>query len=152
MTEVLACIDFSDATAAVVAAAVRLAPTAENRLHLVHVAAPEPELAGYDKGPVAAHTRDDRAGELRAEHAQLRELADQLETSADNAGLIVVPLLVMGQIAPKILEEAERIDAGVIVAGSHGHGKLHHLLLGSVSEQLVKHSPRPVVVVPVGQR
>lgn len=152
MSEVLACVDFSDATDAVLREGARLAHTAGNRLHLIHVAATEPELAGYDQGPVAAHTRDDRAWELRTEHQQLRELAARLEADPEFAGIEVLPLLVMGQTAPKILEEADRIGAGVIVAGSHGHGALHHLILGSVSEQLVKHASRPVVVVPVGQR
>lgn len=145
MSEVLACVDFSDITDDVVAEGARLAQLSDRRLHLIHVAAGEPELAGYDRGPVAAHTRDDRAGELLDEHQRLRELAARLEAD----GLTVVPLLLMGVTADKIIEEADRIDAGTIVAGSHGHGALHHLLLGSVSEALLRHAKRPVVIVPV---
>ena len=152
MSEVLACIDFSDASDAVARVGARVAHTAGNQLHLMHVAGEEPALAGYDKDPMGAHTRDDRAGELLVEHQSLRDLADRLEAEPAYAGLHVVPLLVMGPTEDKILEEAERIDAGLIVVGSHGHGKLHHLLLGSVSEHLLKHSPRPVVVVPVRPR
>lgn len=152
MTEVLCCVDFSDTTDVVLREAAKLAHTAENRLHLIHVAATEPELAGYDKGPVAAHTRDDRAGELRGEHEFLHELAGRLEADEAFAGITITPLLVMGPVVPKILEEADRIDAGTIVCGSHGHSKMHHLLLGSVSEGLIKHSRRPVVVVPVVER
>jgi nucleotide-binding universal stress UspA family protein len=150
VSEVLACVDFSDATDAVAREGARLATTAEQRLHLIHVAAAEAELAGYDKGPVAVHTRDDRADGLRDEHHALRELAARLE--ADVPGLHVVPIMAMGPTVAKILDEAERLDAGTIVVGSHGHGGLHHLLLGSVSEGLIRHSPRPVVVVPVAQR
>lgn len=146
MSEILACVDFSDATDAVAEAAARLASAAGGRLHLVHVAGEEPEIAGYDRGPVAAHTRDERAGELLDEHRALRELAEKLE---QQHGLDVVALLVMGPTVDKILEEADRIDAGTIVVGSHGRGAVAHLLLGSVSEGVMRHSSRPVLVVPV---
>jgi len=152
VSEVLACIDFSDATEAVARQGARVAHTADNRLHLLHVAGEEPALAGYDKDPMGAHTRDDRAGELLEEHQQLRALADQLEADPAFPGLHVVPLVVMGPTESTILDEAQRIGAELIVVGSHGHGKLHHLLLGSVSEHVLKHAPEPVLIVPVRPR
>lgn len=141
--EVLACVDFSDMTQPVVDRAAHLAEKGERRLHLLHVAAPEPELAGYDRDPLSGWTRDDRAEELRDEHRHLREIAGRLEAQ----GFDVLPLVVMGHTADTIIEEARRIGAGVVVVGSHGHGGLHHLLLGSVAAQLEKHSPVPVDIV-----
>ncbi|HET6215245.1 MAG TPA: universal stress protein [Micromonosporaceae bacterium] len=41
------------------------------------------------------------------------------------------------------------IDADLLVLGSHGHGRLHHAVLGSVSEECIRHTPCPVVVVPL---
>jgi len=151
MSEILACVDFSDATDAVLTAAASLADAQGAGLHLLHVAAGEPELAGYDAGPIAAHTRGDRAGELLDEHQHLRDAAAKLETSI-RPGTTIVPLLVMGPTVETILGEADRIDAQAIVVGSHGHGHLHHLLLGSVSASLIHHTKRPVVVVPVAER
>ncbi len=43
---------------------------------------------------------------------------------------------------------AEREDADLIVIGSRGQNLVASLLLGSVGEYLVHHSPRPVVIVP----
>jgi nucleotide-binding universal stress UspA family protein len=34
-----------------------------------------------------------------------------------------------------------------LVVGSHGHGKLRRLLRGSLSEDIVRHAHRPVLVV-----
>ncbi len=143
-TEVLACIDFSNASGAVAEHAVRLARAFGGGIHLLHVAAGEPEIAGYDKDSIATFTRDDRAAQLVDEHQRLREQAASLRA----AGLEVQPLVVMGDTVEKILEAADRIDAAVVVIGSHGHGGLHHLLLGSVSEAIIRHSTRPVLVVP----
>ena len=144
MGPVLAAIDFSDITDTVLDEAARLARALGAGLEVVHVAAGEPALAGYDKDDVATFTRDDRAGELRDEHGRLQDLAARL-VSPD---LPVEPLLIMGDTVERLLHEAERKDASLIVAGSHGHGGLHHLLLGSISEALVRHADRPVLIVP----
>jgi nucleotide-binding universal stress UspA family protein len=40
-------------------------------------------------------------------------------------------------------------DADLLVLGSHGHGRLHHAVLGSVTEECVRAATCPVVVVPV---
>jgi len=159
---ILACVDFSDATDAVAREGARLAgPGGE--LHLLHVAAGEPVLAGYDHeqlegGGEEAHTRAARAAELTDEHGRLRALADRLVTDAEadgRPGLTVTPLVVMDDhdgIVGTILHEANRLDVVTIVAGSHGHGVLHRIALGSTSAALGHRSNRPVLLVPVGQR
>lgn len=60
--------------------------------------------------------------------------------------------LMMGTVVAKILEESTRVDAEMIIVGSHGHGLLHHVLVGNVPEGLLRKSERPVVVVPAAKR
>ncbi|MDQ1644071.1 MAG: hypothetical protein QOJ50_255, partial [Cryptosporangiaceae bacterium] len=48
---------------------------------------------------------------------------------------------------PRALTQAAR-GARLLVLGSHGHGRMFHAVLGSVSEECVRYSPCPVVVVP----
>ena len=61
----------------------------------------------------------------------------------------VKPLVVMGPTAQTILEAVGHLGASHLVIGSHGHGGLHHVLVGGVAEEVVRHSPVPVVLVPV---
>jgi nucleotide-binding universal stress UspA family protein len=144
MGDVLACIDFSDGSELVVDRAAAIAVGLGARMHLLHVAADEPALAGYDKESLGTFTRTDRARQLLDEHEGLRLQAERLEAD----GLDVIPLLEMGATVEQILAVAERIDAELIAVGSHGHGAMHHLLVGSVSELLLKSTTRPVLVVP----
>jgi nucleotide-binding universal stress UspA family protein len=141
---VLACLDFSSASAAVLTTATTLAGGLGGEVWLLHVAAEEPALVGFDTDPAGTHNRDDRAMELLAEHAELRALADEAIAS----GVDVRPLLVAGPTVDTVLETAERLAADWLVVGRHGRSGLAQLLLGSVSDAIVRRSGRPVVVVP----
>ena len=48
----------------------------------------------------------------------------------------------------RIVREASELDVDMIIAGSHGRGAVYHLLVGSVSEGLLRKSRCPVLVVP----
>ena len=40
-------------------------------------------------------------------------------------------------------------SADLLVLGSHGHSRLQHTVLGSVSEECIRKATCPVVVIPV---
>jgi nucleotide-binding universal stress UspA family protein len=47
-----------------------------------------------------------------------------------------------------IIKVAEEWDADLIVIGTHGRTGLSHLLMGSVAEKIIRHSIKPVFIVP----
>lgn len=53
-----------------------------------------------------------------------------------------------GEPAPMILTVADRIDADLIILGSHSKGRLHYAFLGSVAEKILRKSQRAVFIVP----
>ncbi len=53
-----------------------------------------------------------------------------------------------GRPATCILEALTEIQPGAIVMGTHGRGRLDHLLLGSVAERVLRKATCPVVTVP----
>ena len=73
------------------------------------------------------------------------ELKDYPEDYARFAGAEVAA----GHPVVKILEIADRLDADVVVMGTHGKGPLEHVFLGSTAEKVLKKSPRPVFVIPL---
>ena len=48
----------------------------------------------------------------------------------------------------EILECAKAVKADAIVMGRHGHGAMYNLLVGSVTEGVLKRATCPVVLVP----
>jgi nucleotide-binding universal stress UspA family protein len=142
MKTILAPIDFSDVTGAVVQSAAAIAKAFQASLYLLHVAPPNPDFVGYEPGPQTV--RDSVAQKFRKEHHQLQELESELKSR----GLDIHALLVQGATAEKILQEASRLRAEMIVIGSHGHGALQKLLVGSVAEGILRKVPCPVLIVP----
>ena len=49
-------------------------------------------------------------------------------------------------VAEAILQHAEEMGAGLIVAGAFGHNRLRELLLGSVTRELLEKSTRPLLL------
>ena len=48
----------------------------------------------------------------------------------------------------KALQEMVRLKADVVVMGSHGHSALRNVLVGSVTEGVLRKAGCPVLVVP----
>lgn len=151
MKNILVAIDFpspasgssaAPGTEAAVSAAQRLAKALSGRVWLIHAARPDPEFVGYEPGPVVE--RHHRALELRREHRQLQDLAAELRSR----GIDTTALLVEGSAVEKILEEADRLAADLIILGGRHHGVLYRTIIGSVQEGIIRHTKRPVLIVP----
>lgn len=142
MKKILVPLDISHATEPVLATTRELATALGAEVCLIHIEPPEPAFVGYEPGP--QNVRDNVAQEAKEHHKQLHEMRDALK----GEGIEAKVLLIQGPTVEKIVSEAERLDSDLIVMGSHGHGSVFDLLVGSVSEGVMRKSPCPVVVVP----
>lgn len=59
-------------------------------------------------------------------------------------------LVVEGDIPGEIVDHATRLGAGLIVMGTHGRRGFDHMMLGSVTERVLRRAPCPVLTVPPG--
>jgi nucleotide-binding universal stress UspA family protein len=60
----------------------------------------------------------------------------------------VVTFVESGNPFEAILRVADEWEADLIVLGTHGRTGLTHLLLGSVAEKVIRHSKKPLLVIP----
>jgi nucleotide-binding universal stress UspA family protein len=143
-------IDTSASSAAAVAAVVsQFAPTG-NAVHVFHAADWPTHL------PPAYAFAEGRTGarDVMALHdrilAEGQACVDQAAKTLRAAGFTVTTEVVAdGETRRMILETAAKWPADVIVVGSHGRTGLDRLLLGSVSEAVVRRAPCSVEVVRV---
>lgn len=125
--KILATVDGTAESAAILPLAVQLLPGPESELILVRVT---PNY--HADAPVNIAARED-----------LKRVA----TSAALAGKQVRTALLYGDVAEQIVEEARTADAELIAMATHGRGGLVRAWLGSVTEQVLAKSPVPVLVL-----
>jgi nucleotide-binding universal stress UspA family protein len=62
-------------------------------------------------------------------------------------GVNVSTVIKQGGAWLEIIEYAKANDCDLIVLGTHGHGPVNHMLMGSVAEKVVRKAKHPVLVV-----
>jgi nucleotide-binding universal stress UspA family protein len=75
--------------------------------------------------------------------AYLRKIEKRLK----DKGITVEGLLLQGNEAHHILEQSGREDIDLIAMSTHGRSGVSHWLLGSVTEKIVRHATKPVLLV-----
>ncbi|HEV7524624.1 MAG TPA: universal stress protein [Acidimicrobiia bacterium] len=81
---------------------------------------------------------------------EMAEAGEELErTAAALTSAQIDKRIELGDVGGTICRIAAELNVDVVVVGSHGRGAIERILLGSVSEQVVRHAPCPVFVVRV---
>lgn len=135
---VLVPLDFSEMSEPTLDMAVRLLAD-DGRATLLHVVEWLPVVTEGAFG-IYPHRRDIE---------QLKALSlEKLRAYAEaRQGARLVPKVSEGKPATVILEEADVHQPDLIVIGSHGRSGLDHLLLGSVTDKVLRKSRTSVLVV-----
>ena len=139
---ILVATDGSDDSDAAVEAALDLAHDTSGRLLVLTVV---PEGSSADEGDAAAS-----ASEVNRDDQQVVVATDRTNDIVDHAvewGLEATPLVWEGEPAEAILAAAASEGADVIVIGSSGRTGVGRMLLGSVSDDVVRRAEVPVMVV-----
>jgi nucleotide-binding universal stress UspA family protein len=87
------------------------------------------------------------APELEQQGIQVRALVDKYAQQLRAEGYKVDSAIESGDIRETIIDSAARWRADLIILGSHGHKGMQRLLLGSVTESVVRHADCSVLVV-----
>lgn len=136
-TKILLATDGSGDAQQAVGLAVEITKSTDSELHVVHV----------EGVPVMAEAY--AVSDVQRESTQAaRELLDEQVERVENAGASVAERhLLAGYPADAIIHLGEDIGAGLIITGSRGQGGIQRLLMGSVSETIVRYAHCPVLVV-----
>jgi len=158
MKRILVPIDFSDATPRVIDLARQLAKALDAEIHLVHVrelaAAATPGTLGYGLAgmPELAPISGVPVPGLNPMPQPIPESEDQntklarWQKEIAQDGIKVTLHEPSGSVADEILDQADAVEADLIVMGTHGHSAMYNLLVGSATKGVLKHAT--VLLVP----
>ncbi|HEY8238598.1 MAG TPA: universal stress protein [Candidatus Limnocylindrales bacterium] len=74
-------------------------------------------------------------------------VAQAIVVNGVRAGVKVNFLVWEGEPGPAIVEAAIAEDADLVVVGTHGRSRVGRMVLGSVSDHVVRHAPCPILIV-----
>lgn len=132
--------DFSSTSEQAFEYAVAMAQRFGASLHVLHVVAYPMEVAAWP---------DAYWIEATGLRQRLREDAEKqiVALAGSVVGVAVTTEVLDGNPARTIDKVAKERGCQLIVMGTHGHGGIAHLLLGSVAERVVRTAPCPVLTV-----
>jgi nucleotide-binding universal stress UspA family protein len=143
--KILVPVDISDPTNAALACARRIAEQSGGMLYPLHIVpTDETELLLHDVYEAREDKTSHKVNAVVAEKVARRKLAALAEEHL--GGMRYEPLLqVSGDPAKTILEVVSDISADLIVMTTHGVSGFFHLLLGSITEKMMREANCPVL-------
>jgi nucleotide-binding universal stress UspA family protein len=142
-TQILLAIDGSDEAKLAAQAATELSRETGSEVHLVYVLPTPAQLIGH-------HLYSDEIRESLiggAERDAETFLKEQAEKIYSDGGKVAETHLRSGDPDKEILRTAEALNVGLIVMGSRGLGAISRMLIGSISDSVVRHAHCPVLVM-----
>jgi nucleotide-binding universal stress UspA family protein len=142
---ILCPIDFSTASRHALDHALAMAKWYESQLTAYYVAqapsfVPQPPIFFAEPSHGGAALSDEREIAERELHAML--------APAEGLGIQTEVLIEAGEPARRIVDCAATLPADLIVMGTHGHSGFDRLMLGSVTEKVLRRAACPVLTVP----
>ena len=146
-TRILLATDGSREAELAASTAADLANATNSELHLLSVAAGNPDPV-YQIHEAGLHYETyEQALEAVKEQAQ-KVLDEQVRKVREAGGSVKEAHLRIGERRDRaIIHLAEELGAGLIVMGSRGLGGVRRALMGSVSDSVVRHAHCPVMIV-----
>lgn len=142
---ILTTTDFSDAAQCGLVAAGALAARLDARLTLLHVMQDVPAIP--HGAPLAPPQHDPQLpAQLTDAEARLRQLRELLPAHLT----VETEVVAAPRVAAAIAEHLQLHGADLLVIASRGWNAASGLLLGSTTEQLLRHAKVPILVIPVG--
>jgi len=135
--------DFSPHSAAALYTATDLARRLNAGIHLVHAIQTPIYAYGYG-GASAPPPVIDMEKVQESALGSLREVAAKIR---DFPGTVDLHVVEGAGLADTLCQLAEKLDADLIVMGTHGRTGLSHVFLGSVAERTLRRAPCPVLTV-----
>ena len=158
MNRLLVPVDFSSATAHVIQVAGSLARSLQAEIHLVHVNEIAPAIPPVGTGyamagmpelmPTSTLSLGQAVTQAITPNESEKQRLAEWQNDLQQQGLRVALHEVSGDVVEELLRAAESTESDLIVMARHSHGAMYHLLVGSVTEGVLKRSRRPVLLVP----
>ena len=150
---VLVPLDGSDLSERALSKAAELATPLGATLHLLQVVSRRPEVDAMRGSNIHAlyagvDTMRQARQEIDRDKTVARRYLDDLASRLRDQGIKAETAVLEGYAHEKILEYARENAIDLVVIGTHGYGGFKRMLLGSVTDRIIRSGEVPVLVLP----
>ena len=162
--KILYATDLSENARYAFAYAISLADLYKASIIFIHVLTEIPDL--LDKN-VLGYISEERWEEIKSQHVEeareaiigkrrdhlaikdaLHQFSENLKESREGGGFVTDDIIVVrGNPVEEIIKYCEEKNCDLIVMGTHGHGTLADVMMGSTARRVLRRSKKPVLVV-----
>ena len=140
VSKILCGIDGSDASAKALQFAMDLAHRFSASLCIVSA------FPSCECNPLGMSDHEIKKCEEKSNQEEIKKL-DEFLKRFDFSGVTMDKYFIPGVPANVVLDRAEDFNHDLIVVGAKGHSLLHHVLIGSTAEKILRYAPCSLLVV-----
>lgn len=155
MKKILIALDYDPTAQKIAESGFELAKAIGAEVILLHVISDPVYYSSTDYSPIMGFTGYLNTDPLQLNTIEMLKTASLnfLEKSKNHLGDQTIQTMVAeGDFADSILKTAKSIHADIIVIGSHSKKWLENIVIGSVTEEVLRHSTIPLYVIPTKKR
>ena len=155
MKKILIALDYDPTAQKVAEKGYEFAKTMGAEVTLLHVISDAVYYSSTDYSPIMGFTGYMNANPLDLNTIEVLKEASLnfLDKSRKHLGDSTINTMVAeGDFANVILESAKSIHADIIVLGSHSQKWLENIVMGSVTEEVLRHTTIPLFIIPTKKR
>lgn len=155
MKKVLIALDYDPSAQKVAEAGYDLAKTMGAEVVLLHVISDPVYYASTDYSPIMGFTGYMNTDPLQLNTLEVLKTASLnfLDKSRNHLGDANIQTVIEeGDFADSIVKTAKKLHADIIVLGSHSQKWLENIVIGSVTEEVLRQSTIPLFIIPTKKR
>jgi nucleotide-binding universal stress UspA family protein len=151
MKKVLIALDYDPTAQKIAEEGFLMATQMSAEVILVHVVSDPVYYAALDYSPIMGFTGYEGAGAMQMEMIDgLKKASEHFlaKTKHHLGDASIKTLVTEGDFASAILEAAKDVQADIIVMGSHSKKWLEKIVMGSVTESVLRQTTVPLFIIP----
>jgi len=151
VNKVLIALDYNPTAQKVAEAGFSMAKSMNAEVVLLHVITDPVFYSSEGYSPIMGFTGYTYTGEVQPVSADGLKTAtlEYLDKSKQHLGDNTIQTMVKeGDFADSILEAAKEVNADIIVIGSHSRKWLENIVMGSVTEKVLRNTSVPLFIIP----
>ncbi len=149
MKKILIALDYNPSAQKVAEEGHKLAKSMNAQAILLHVISDATYYSSLNYSPIMGFGSFGNAIETNSDEELKRVAQNYLDKSKEHLNDNTIQTIVRsGVFSEAILNAAKELNVDIIVMGTHSRRGLDKILLGSVAENVLHHSPIPLFIIP----